>query len=55
MSILPVLGQYPLEILLQPVNLAPFVLERTFLAAENAKFSAYLHIALSCPYVDRET
>ena len=55
MSILSVLGQYTLEILLQPVNLAPFVLERTLLTAENAKFSAYMHITLSCSYVDCET
>jgi len=43
-----VLGQYALEIVLQSVNLAPSVLERTLLPAEYAKFSAYLHTPLSC-------
>ena len=35
MSILTALGQYSLEIIVQPVNLAPSDLERTLLITEN--------------------
>ena len=50
----PCLVSTHLRLLHKPVNLAPFVLERTLLAAENAKFSAYLHTPLSCSYIDCE-
>jgi hypothetical protein len=61
MSILPALGQYPLEIIVQPVSLAPSDLERTLLTTENVKLGAclhvvaYLHVVLSCSCIDCET
>ena len=55
MSKLPALGHNLLDIVVQVVSLATNDLVRTLLTTENIKFSACVHVALSCSRVACET